>query len=118
MSCETCNRSGKRTYNNENEPLLNPYTDEIEKEIKGLGPMISWITRKGQITIDILKLNRASLIERRSERLKKIDLMRQKYVTEKNEDYKRILLDEIEEEIGNDREYSFVLQEYWRAVSG
>ena len=80
--------------------------------------MIAWITRKGQITIDILKLNRPALIERRSERLKKIDLMRQKYETEKNEDYKRILLDEIEEEIGNDKEYSFVLQEYWRAVCG
>ena len=36
--------------------------------------------------------------------------MRQKYVTEKNEDYKRILLERIKEEIGNDKEYSFGLQ--------
>ena len=114
MSCESCNRSGKGTYNNDNEPLINPYTDEIEKEIRGLGPMIFSRngSRKGQITIDVLKLNRSELIERRAEKLKKIDLMRIRYEEEKNNSYRQILLDEIRDEMSSDKEYSFVIREY------
>ena len=114
MSCENCNRSGKKTYNNDNEPLLNPYTDEIDSEIKGLGSMIFSKTRKGQLTIDVLKLNRPELIERRSEKLQKLDLMRRKFEDENNSTYQKILLDQILEEISADKEYSFVLAEYCR----
>lgn len=114
MACETCNRSGKRAYNNDNEPLLNPYTDDIENEIKGLGPIIYSKSRKGQISIDVLKLNRSALIERRIEKISKIDLLRRKYESETNENYKQLLLDEIKDEISRKNEYSFVLQEYCR----
>lgn len=114
MACETCNRSGKKTYNNDDEPLLNPYTDEIEQEIFGAGPMIFAMSgsRKGELSIEVLKLNRANLIERRSEAIKKIDLLRQKYNKEENTSYKEILLNQIIEEISNDKEYSFVLKNF------
>lgn len=117
MACEICNRSGKKTYNNDAEPLLNPYTDELEKEIMGLGPMIFSKTRKGEISIRILKLNRSELIERRKEKLEQLDLLRQKYESEENECYKSILRDEIEEQVAVDKEYSFVLQEYCKNYS-
>lgn len=118
MSCESCNRSGKKTYNNDNEPLLNPYTDEIDKEIFCAGPMIfsQAGSRKGKISIDVLKLNRVELLERRIESLKKIDLLRMKYEEEKNEDYKNILFEEIREEVGIQKEYSFVLTKFCESV--
>ena len=116
MSCETCNRNGKGTYNDDTEPLINPYEDDIGLEIMGLGPMIAWKSRKGRITIDVLKLNRTPLVERRLDRIKTIELMRQRFADETNVSYKQILLSQIEEEIGKDKEYSFILQEYWKQV--
>ena len=114
LSCETCNRSGKGTYNNDDEPLLDPYNDDIENEILGLGPMIFSRkgSRKGQITIDVLKLNRSELVERRAEKLEKIDMMRRQYENEQNASYKQILLNSIKEEIAADKEYSFIAHEY------
>lgn len=112
MSCEICNRSGKRTYNNDKEPLLNPYTDEINNEIMGLGPFISWKTKKGMISIDTLLLNRTALIEKRTEAIKKIDLLLKQYHLETNESYKEILLNCIKEAVSDENEYSFVLREY------
>lgn len=114
MACETCNRTGKKTYNNDDEPLLNPYTDEIKNEVFCAGPMIfaSMGSRKGKISIDVLKLNRGALIERRTEAIKKIDLLRSRYEQEENESYKKILFNEIMEEIGRDKEYSFVLEKF------
>ena len=117
MACETCNRSGKRTYNNDDEPLLNPYVDEIECEIFSAGPMIFAVegSRKGQISIDVLKLNRGALIERRIEAIKKVDLLRIQYEQEENEDYKNILLGQIDEEVGKNKEYSFTLKNFCSA---
>lgn len=114
MACESCNRSGKKSYNNDAEPLLNPYTDAIEQEIFSAGSMIFATagSRQGQITIDVLQLNRGELIERRSEAIKKLDLLRMRYEQEKNMSYKEIILNEIMEEIGSDREYSFVLKSF------
>lgn len=114
LSCETCNRSGKRTYNNDLEPLLNPYIDKIEKEIFSAGPMMFARSgsRKGKVSIDVLKLNRGELIERRIDAIKKIDLLRNQYEQEQNESYKKILMNQIIEEIGKDKEYSFVLKNF------
>lgn len=114
MACESCNRSGKKTYNNDNEPLLNPYTDEIDKEIYCAGPMIfsKASSRIGVISIDVLNLNRAELLERRIDAIKKINLLRIKYEEERNEDYKNIIFEEIKEEVGSEKEYSFVLTQF------
>ena len=116
MACESCNRSGKKTYNNDEEPLLNPYIDEIEKEIFAAGPMIFAVaaSRKGKLSIDILNLNRAALIERRSEALKKADLLRGYYEREVNESYKEILLEQMKEQIGEDKEFSFALKCFYK----
>ena len=119
FSCESCNRSGKRSYNNDDEPLLNPYTDNIDDEIFSAGPMIfsKGNSRKGRLSIDVLKLNRVELIERRKEAIDKLDLLRARYEAEMNPAYKDILYAEMRAMSNNENEYSFILKGFLKACN-
>ena len=55
------------------------------------------------------------MIERRKDKIEKLDLLRQKYESEENESFKKILLDEIKEQVAEDKEYSFILREYCKS---
>lgn len=114
LACEKCNRTGKKKYNNDEEPLLNPYTDNIENHIFSAGTLIfsKNADRRGQITIEVLELNRSELLERRAEAIGKINLLRIKYFEEKNEAYKEILLKEINNMLRKEQEYSFILKNF------
>jgi len=71
LSCEQCNQSGKRTYFDENLPLINPYTDIPSQHLQDIGPRIMSISGDDRafVTKNVLKLNRAVLVESRPEAL-------------------------------------------------
>ncbi|MGM0860681.1 MAG: HNH endonuclease [Bacillota bacterium] len=77
ISCPKCNLN-KGDYYEDKLPLLNPYQDQIDKEITFWGPSLQYITAKGKFTIYKLDLNRAELIERRAE---KIDAMSELFLS-------------------------------------
>lgn len=118
LACEKCNRSGKKDYYNEAEPLLNPYKDDINNELVSVGAFIfpRHGSRRANISIDVLKLNRPELLERRGEAVKRIEELIDRYYNEKNTYYKDIILNEINEEIAEDKEYSFVLKGVFEAM--
>lgn len=118
LACEECNRKGKKTYYDVNDPLVNPYEDDPELFFMGAGPFIYHKpgSRKGEITEKILKLNRTQLWERRKERLEYIKPLLDKWANEKNVAIKSILEDEIIKEASDDKEYSFVVKCYLRQV--
>lgn len=49
LSCEQCNRSGKRTYYNPKLSLVNPYTDAPEDFLHDIGPLVMPKGRKDAI---------------------------------------------------------------------
>ncbi|GJJ27854.1 HNH endonuclease [Bacillus velezensis] len=71
LACPKCNLNKEEYYEDEL-PLINPYQDQICKEVTFWGPSLQYITAKGKLTIYKLDLNRPELIERRAE---KIDAM-------------------------------------------
>lgn len=116
VACEICNRSGKKDYNNDEEPLINPYEDEISNKIISFGPFLYPFqgSRRGLLTIEILELNRMALIERRYDAINKLNRLITLYSQEINTNYKEILLMQIREEVADDKEFSFVLKAFCR----
>jgi uncharacterized protein (TIGR02646 family) len=73
ISCNKCNQY-KADYYNPNLPLLNPYTDQPEKQIIFAGPIpiSSPGNERATITIRRLRLDRPELIERRQEHITRL----------------------------------------------
>lgn len=114
ISCEICNRINKKDYYNPNDPLLNPILDIPSEHLMSLGAILYKIpgSRKGEISISILDLNRTELIERRTEKLNSFAMLVDKYSTETNEKIKALLKEEIIRESSENSEYSFMLSSY------
>ncbi|QMV42318.1 HNH endonuclease [Cohnella cholangitidis] len=120
LACEECNRSGKKTYYNPLSPLVNPYKDDPRNHFMAAGPMVFQKAgdRKGFTSQKVLKLNRTSLIERRSERLKAIQSLIDTWANETDPKLKDLLTNELLTEADEDKEYSFMVREYLRASCG
>lgn len=117
-SCEACNRTRKKDYYSEEEPLINPYLDNIDEFFIALGGFIYHKpgNRRGEITERILELNRVELLERRKERLEKIIPLVDQWANEQNPILKEILEDQIKQEASEEKEYSFVIKTYLNQI--
>lgn len=115
LACVECN-GGKRDYYDPSQPLINPYVDHPGKHLLAAGPFIFHRAgdSMGHLTEKKLKLNRPELLERRRERLMKVNILLDSWVNEQNGLLKNILWREILEEIKPDKEYVFVTREYLR----
>lgn len=111
LSCETCNRTYKGDYYEPSDPLINPVEDDPEKHLVATGPFIYPFpkSRKGEVSVNILRLNRSGLWERRKERIEQVLVLVKQWEKEANQRYKNILYEQIKLEIGKDTEYSFVV---------
>lgn len=108
LACEVCNRSCKRDYYNPDDPLINPYEDEPSEHFRDIGPMIFPMIndRRANVSCEILKLNRAELVNRRTERIQSVNTMLNAWQQQKNPALKDLMANQIEEECGIDKEYS------------
>lgn len=118
LACEVCNRDNKKAYYNPDDPLINPIEDDPSNFLLALGPIICQYpgNRKGSLTIDVLDLNRAELIERRKERLQRIIPLVDSWKNEQNETLKELLHKQIQQEAQTDKEYSFTVMYYLKHV--
>ncbi len=117
--CTECNRE-KSNYYDEKEPLINPYIEDPALHLKFYGPLILQKTNdhKGYLTTKIMKLSRASLFERRKERIEKIQLMLDHWKSLQDGQVKTLLKKEILIEAGKDKEYSAITQNFLQAAVG
>ena len=108
LACEQCNRSGKRTYYDPKLPLINPYIDQPEVHLQDIGPLIMPVMydERADITEKVLKLNRPALIERRTERIKSVELLLRAWSKETNQAVKDMLKEQLCDEVSNDKEFS------------
>ncbi len=104
-ACPKCNREYKNDQYDEK--LINPYQEDPEQFLHALNSIIFSINTndKGEKTLDLVKLNRPSLLERRTERLDKIRLLIRLYllvpIDEKDAIKEQILI-----ESSKEKEYS------------
>ena len=114
IACEQCNRTGKRDYYDTEFPLINPYIDEPQEHFSEIGSLIFPVLgdSRAKITIDTIELNRSSLVERRMERIKHVDVLLSSWYKEKNMAIKKILHDELLIECQEDKEYSSTVKSF------
>lgn len=117
LSCEQCNRSGKRLYYDPKFPLINPYTDNPGQYLQDIGPLIIPILGNDRaiVTEKVLKLNRATLIERRTERIMSVEVLLQSWAKEKNSTIKTLLSEQLHDEYSEDKEFSSTIKSFLSA---
>jgi len=106
FACVKCNRENKK--NRYDPKFIDPYRSNPEDFIlAAVGIMISKDgNERGQITIDIVGLNRPDLLEKRYTELMKFQRLIERYNAIDNHHQKEALIEQIEEEIKMDKEYS------------
>ncbi|MBT2606030.1 HNH endonuclease [Bacillus sp. ISL-53] len=109
LSCRKCNQN-KGAYYNPEKPLLNPYLDDIGKEIVFLGPIISARTDRAQLTVKLLKLDRVELFERRTNYINNIQPLIDLFVQTDDEIMKELTYQDILEYTENKNEYSAMMK--------
>lgn len=117
LACEQCNRSGKRTYYDPQLPLINPYTDEPEEHFNDLGPLVmpQPTDTRAYVTEKILKLNRTSLVEKRTERIMSIERLLRSWAQEENITIKKVIEQELHDEYDERKEFSSTVKAYLKA---
>jgi uncharacterized protein (TIGR02646 family) len=105
--CAICN-GHKGDIFDEALPFINPYEEDPQDFIFALGCMVCHIpsNRRGEITVNGIKLNRKELVLKRLETMEKLKTLIDRYAIEDNSTLKEILLDQIKIECQEDKEYS------------
>jgi hypothetical protein len=117
FACSVCN-GNKRSYYSDEEPLINPYVDNLECHLLAAGPWLSHMPGSvtGHITISVLDLNRPELLERRLERLRNISMLADRWSRLPNGHLREIALENLRMETSKEKEYSFVTTSYLQLV--
>ena len=116
LACEQCNRSGKRTYYQPKLPLINPYIDDPDQHFNDIGPLI--MPKLGDdrafVTKNILQLNRAALVERRTEQITLIEPLLISWAKEQNDIIKEVLEQQLHDMYAEEKEFSSTIKAYLR----
>jgi uncharacterized protein (TIGR02646 family) len=110
FACYWCN-NGKRDYVEKKEAkLINPYKDIISEHLHFFGPLIMHVnqSKRGEITWKKIKLNRQELLDRRTDKIKELQNLIDKYDRETVVPLKAILLNEVREFSLQDKEFSYM----------
>ncbi len=106
IACVKCNRENKKDLYHPD--FIDPFQDDPEDHILAAGGIIipKNGSNRGQITIDLVNLNRPDLLEKRYTELMKIQRLLERYHSLNNPIQKEALMEQIIEEASRDKEYS------------
>ena len=108
LACDRCN-TNKGAYTGEHDRILDPYATEPSSHMNIFGPLIFAKPGDGdgKITVMELDLNRTPLVERRTERLKRLSELVEIMATTTDHDLHETLRRDIERnELTDDKEYA------------
>ena len=113
LACKDCN-TYKGAYYSETEPMLNPFIDDPTEHLLFFGPLVmSQIgDQLGFRTVEQLRLHRMQLVERRKERIERLQALLEQWNSMPDGATKELVKNKILEEAGRDREYSAIVREY------
>lgn len=117
IACGVCN-TGKGTYDSQSTPLLNPFEDVVEQHLFPLGPLILRVpgSDRGLVTERRLALNRAHLVERRTERIQSLGSLLDQIEQTKKPEVREVLEEQVVKECDDDGEFVFVVRAYVHAA--
>ncbi|PEP78615.1 HNH endonuclease [Bacillus toyonensis] len=115
IACGKCNLS-KRDYLNAKLPLLNPYIDEPEKEIRFIGPIIFAGSKRGKMTIKKLQLDRIELYERRRAYINSIQPLIDFYFSADEHELKKLLYEQLLEYTEENKEYVSMIKSIIKTI--
>jgi len=109
FSCQICNTNKGEKYD-ETTPFIDPYSENPEDHIVFL---LFYLfpkqgSERGEYTIKELDLNRANLVERRKERIDKLNLMINAAYRTSSESLRNQAIMELKTEADKDKEYSAI----------
>jgi len=110
FSCEICNKKKWQKYN-ETTPFINPYIENPEDYIVFLFFLFpKQGSERGEYTIKELELNRPNLIERRKERMDKLNAMINAAYRTTSDYLRNQAIAELKKEADKDKEYSAIVK--------
>ena len=119
LSCDNCNTK-KGQYYSEEEPLLNPYSDDPQKHLVFHGALVFHVPGSliGERTLRKLDLSRVALVERRTDRIQALKPLIDRWFNQPEGALKALLLEEICKELSQDREYTAMLRSFAHEHAG
>jgi hypothetical protein len=119
LACALCNNA-KGEFWDEATPLLNPYADDPGEELIALGFLVTRRPgrNRARITVELLRLNRPALLERRKERIELLQPLADQFMEEPPGPIKDLLRGELCRQAGNDQEYAMIVRAYLKAACG
>lgn len=117
LACPWCNMNKKDSFD-ETCTIVNPYKDNPNDYFISLGTMIKHTpgNKRGELTEELLKLNRPELLECRKNAINNIAPLLDRYMSENNPSLKQILKENIEKELEDDKSYAMCLRAYVKAT--
>ncbi len=111
LVCSKCNNAKSDKYD-EVTPFVNPYNEDPEEHIVAVGSLLTQKrgSERGELTISEIQLNRNELIEKRFERIKRIERTINSCFRTTNETLKSNALEELKKESNEDREFSLCVK--------
>ena len=113
LACAICNNN-KGEYWIDDLPLLNPYVDEVDKELIAFGYHLYRRpgSHRGTATISILKLNRPALLDKRRERIQLIEPLVEKFLLLPDGHVKELVKEELCQYAMESEEFSMVVKAF------
>ncbi|MGW8185040.1 MAG: HNH endonuclease [Candidatus Moraniibacteriota bacterium] len=110
-ACSKCN-SAKADKYYENNAFIDPYNEDPEDYIIAIGAFLAQKkgSERGELTISEISLNRNELVEKRYEKIKKIEKAINSCFRTKDEKLKNNALEELKGEANEDKEYSLCIK--------
>ncbi|MDR2898348.1 MAG: HNH endonuclease [Spirochaetaceae bacterium] len=111
FSCQVCNTNKGSKYD-DSLPFINPYDENPKDHLVFLESIVfpRRGSERGEYTIHELDLNRAGLVERRTERIKSLVTMITAAFRTANESLRNQAIEEIQKEAQKDAEYSAMVE--------
>jgi len=111
FSCQICNTNKGEKYDSAT-LFINPYDENPEEHIVFLGFYVypKQGSERGEHTINELQLNRAGLIDRRKEKIEKIDTMIKAGFRTSNVSLRTQAIELLKKEANEDKEYSAMVK--------
>lgn len=113
LACKECN-TNKSGYHAPLEPLINPFVDNPDAHLLVFGPLIMHRAGdlKGRRTVLKLKLQRRNLLERRAERVVRLQALVTEFIAQPNGTTKELLAEALRSEAADEAEYAAVVRAY------
>jgi hypothetical protein len=109
VSCDVCNTNKSNIYD-KSLPFVNPYDENPSDFFEAEGAYVFHKpgNKRGEVTEQIIDLNRGELLEKRGATLKQLRHLLDKYFQEDNPLLKQVLKRGLELERGDDKEFAFI----------